>query len=148
VTRFRYTQGEGQLELTLGTSTFRASLLDDSPAAAAIIESLPIRGNAENSAWGLAMTEFRADQKVSLEADFEHRTIFHWPGYLYLDPATHNLYVCYGDARENIDGVPRALVPFARLDGDVEPYAVVARQQLLEGTKIMELRSAPAAKGN
>jgi hypothetical protein len=143
-TPFRRAVPDGpEIGLSFGDATVRARVLADSlgPALAdELLAALPLVGEAANHTWAGAMTLVRAERGVRLtHAAAAAATTFHWPGYLYYDPADQQILVCYGDASCNVQGVPTPLVPLARIIDDLAPYAAVAGSQLLEGAKPIQI---------
>ena len=105
----------------------------------------PVTLQAVNSRWGGAITHLSgfdgALNDALGEASREGGTSFHWPGYLYADPLTGGMAVCYGDACENDNGVPRPLVAIGRVTANLGGFAAIARRQMKEGEKKLVLRS-------
>lgn len=132
------------IEISFGDATVRARVLADSLSSASaeeLVAALPLEGEAANHTWAGAMTLVRAERELKLtHAAEEATTTFHWPGYVYYDPADHQILICYADASCNIQGVPTPLVPLARIIDDLAPYTAVARGQLLEGGKPIQIR--------
>jgi hypothetical protein len=148
VTPFRYPAKRGRkVEIDFDGVRLTATLLEESHpgAARAFAKALPLKGQATNSAWAGAMTRFwvASDPKGRVMLDTtadEPGTVFHWPGYVYYGSQDHGVRICYGDAAEGVCGQPMPLVPLARIDGSVAPYAEKARSQLMEGAKPMSVR--------
>ena len=151
-TPFRYRARRGRkLEVQFGGARLTATLLEDEypKASRAFARLLPLEGQAANSMWGAAITRFypRSARRpgVRLSGAIERGTTFHWPGYIYYDPADRGICLCYGDAAEGLQGNPTALVPVACFDGDIAPYVQQAQRQLLEGAKPMSITMAGGA---
>lgn len=147
-TPFQYPTRRGRkLDVEFDGIHLTATLLDEeSPKASrAFARLLPLSGQASNSTWGAAITRFypsrRAAPRLQMKA-VEAGTTFHWPGYIYYDPADGGVCICYGDAAEGMQGNPIPLIPVACLDGDIAPYVEGARRQLMEGAKPMSISLA------
>ncbi|HYM51060.1 MAG TPA: DUF3830 family protein [Candidatus Limnocylindrales bacterium] len=145
-TPFRYPALSGRkIEVDFDGTVVTATLLEqaNAAAAAAFARALPLQGRASNSTWAGGMTQLTADSLSGLDAAaLGGGTTFHWPGYIYVDPRDRSLRLCYGDAQENVQGVPVPLVPVARMDGDISGFRQKAKSQLLEGAKPMTIRLA------
>lgn len=145
-TPFRHpAPGGPEIEITFAGATVRASVLADdlSPAAVReVLTALPLSGQGVNHTWAGPMTVINADRAPSLRRlEDSAGTTFHWPGYLYYDPAAGTFTLCYGDATANIQGVPQPLIPVAQVTQDLSPYIAVARSQLLDGAKPISIRA-------
>ena len=90
------------------------------------------------------MTRFRADAadgRVRLgPGGGDRATAFHWPGYVYYDPAEEALHICYGSGREGLPWRPAEMIPVARIDGDLTPFRQKASAQLHRGRLPMTIR--------
>jgi hypothetical protein len=153
-TPFRYPARRGRkMDVEFDGVRLTATLLEGgSPkAAAAFARALPLRGRAANSMWGAAVTRFYPEPArrggLRLPArGLEAGTTFHWPGYIYYDPADGGVCICYGDGAEGLQGNPAALIPVACLDGDIAPFVERAQRQLMEGAKPMSMTLAAGAR--
>jgi hypothetical protein len=144
-TPFRRSVPDGpEIEISFGGAAVRARMLADSVSSACadeLLAALPLHGDAANHTWAGAMTLVRPEREFRLtHAAEEATTTFHWPGYLYYDPADQQILICYADASCNLQGVPTPLVPLARITDDLAPYTAVAASQLLEGAKPIQIR--------
>lgn len=147
-TSFRYPQADGQkLEIDFDGAVVTATLLEDlAPTTAkALAAALPTAGTASNSTWGARVTRFRADQggdgRVRLgDTGKDRATTFHWPGYVYYDPAEEALRICYGSGREGLPWAPSAMIPVARIDGDLSTFRQKASSQIQRGQLPMTIR--------
>jgi hypothetical protein len=147
-TPFRYPTRRGRkLDVEFDGTRLTATLLEEEfpKASRAFARLLPLSGQASNSMWGAAITRVypsrRGASRLQMKA-VEAGTTFHWPGYIYYDPADGGVCICYGDAAEGMQGNPILLIPVACLDGDIAPYVERARRQLMEGAKPMSLSLA------
>jgi hypothetical protein len=151
-TPFRFPTHKGRkLQVEFGDVRMTATLLEEEfpKAARAFSRLLPFRGRASNSMWGAAVTRAYPDtarrgSRIPAKS-VEAGTTFHWPGYIYYDPADGAVCICYGDGAEGLQGNPSALIPVARLDGDITPYVQQAQRQLMEGVKPMAISPAGGA---
>jgi hypothetical protein len=146
-TPFRYPELTGdKIEIDFDGVLIPATLLEgESPnAVAALRRRLPLEGIATNTTWGARITRFwpggRDGERISVEGSDPTRE-FHWPGYVYIDPADGLVKICYGAAREGLPWAPAKLIPVARIDGDVAPFAAKASRNLHEGQKPMVIRA-------
>jgi len=147
-TPFQFQARRGRkLEVEFDGVRLTATLLEDEfpEASRAFARRLPLNGHASNSMWGAAVTRFYPGTArpagIRLRAKaLEPGTTFHWPGYIYVDPADGGICVCYGDAAEGLQGNPIPLIPVACLDGDIAPYAERGQRQLLEGGKPFSIK--------
>lgn len=146
-TPFRYPELSGdKIDIDFDGVVVSATLLAEvSPdAVAALRERLPLTGIATNSTWGARVTRFwpggRDGERISLAGN-DRGSEFHWPGYVYIDPADGLIKICYGSGREGLPWAPARLVPIARIDGDVTPFATKAASQMREGQKPLEIRA-------
>jgi len=153
-TPFRFPVHKGRkLQVEFDGVQMTATLLEEEfpKAARAFARLLPVRGRASNSTWGAAVTRVYAEStrrggsRIPAKS-VEPGTTFHWPGYIYYDPADGGICVCYGDGAEGLQGNPIPLVPVARLDGDITPYVQRAQRQLMEGAKPMTISPAGGAR--
>lgn len=147
-TPFRYRARRGRkLEVQFDAVSLTATLLEDEfpKASRAFARRLPLEGQASNSTWGAAITRFYPGSvhptgvRLPVRA-IESGTTFHWPGYIYYDPADGGVCICYGDAAEGLQGNPTPLIPVACFDGDIAPYVERAQRQLMEGAKPMSIK--------
>jgi hypothetical protein len=153
-TPFRFQVRRGRkVDVEFDGVRLTATLLDDEypKAARAFARLLPLQGRASNSMWGAAVTRLYPEsphrpRRLAVAA-LEPGTTFHWPGYIYYDPADGAVCVCYGDAAEGVQGHPIPLIPVACLDGDIAPYAERAQRQLMEGAKPMSIALVGGAAG-
>jgi hypothetical protein len=154
-TPFRYPVRRGRkMDLEFDGVRLTATVLEDEfpKAAQAFARLLPLKGRAANSMWGAAVTRFYPETGRRAGArrparGLEAGTTFHWPGYIYYDPADGGICICYGDGAEGLQGNPSALVPVACIDGDIAPYVERAQRQLMEGAKPMSMTLAGGGKG-
>ena len=146
-TPFRYPALSGdKIEIDFDGVVTTATLLDSvSPkAVAAVRKRLPLEAIAVNSPWAARVTRVypggRDGERLDL-ADVEAGTQFHWPGYVYGDPSDGLIKICYGSGCEGYPWEPAKLVPIARFDGDIAPYAAKAGRQLHEGQKSLTIKA-------
>lgn len=140
-TPFRYPEevGSQRIRVNLGDASLRAEILiSRSPVtAAAFAAALPLQGTATNSPWAGKVTRFRnggrPDGRVPLNASESEATYFHWPRYIYYNPADQGVRVCYGNGREGSPFEPAHMIPVARIIEDIAPYAELASQQYING---------------
>jgi hypothetical protein len=139
-TPFRYVEGSGTpLVLDFGGVSVPLRVLDELSAdfSAALLAVLPVSGQALNSTWAGPHTLLPGPLGLAhaAAAAAAAATTFHWPGYLYYDPASDGLVFAYGDAGANIKGVPTPLIPIAKTHTSLHDYHTTAATQLLEGAK-------------
>lgn len=146
-TPFRYPELKGdKIDIDFDGVVTTATLLeDDSPRAVAALRArLPLEGIAANSPWAARVTRFfpggRDGQPIEVDGSDRGRE-FHWPGYVYIDPADGLVKICYGSGTEGLPWAPAKMIPVARFDGDVAPYAKKASSQMREGQKPMMIRA-------
>jgi hypothetical protein len=147
-TPFRYPTPKGRkVHIDFDGTSLQATLLsDDSPKTVAALERLlPLTGFTTNSTWAGRVTRFWSangpDGRVRLgNVEGDRSRMFHWPGYVYYDPAEEGLRICYGSGREGLPWQPAALIPVARIDGDLTPFREKASSQLQRGQLPMSIR--------
>lgn len=147
-TPYRYPTLKGRkLEIDFdGTKVHATLLADQSPHTVAALERvLPLNGFATNSTWAGRVTRFWAtntpEGRVQLgQGGGDESTTFHWPGYVYYDAADDALRICYGSGCEGLPWRPAAMIPVARIDGDLAPFRQKASSQLQRGQLPMSIR--------
>lgn len=140
-----------QIEITLGTSTSVATLLEDeSPhAAAALAKLLPAQGRATNTYSGGPLTRFWNDTggpegETPIDiADLEPGQSILYPSYIYylnLRPWRGIRIPREATVMGGATGGNTRLVPVARFQGDWSGFRDQAERIVIEGAKPMAIR--------
>jgi hypothetical protein len=129
-----------KIKLSLDGTTFEGELYEDAApkTCKALLESLPLEGNATHAAWS-GENLFVMWDRTNVKAKFEpeNQTIYGSNGELLwdIDPKIYELYIAYGQAQYRYK--TGNLVPnlFGRIIGDGRPLQEIGKRIQKEGSK-------------